>query len=465
MSITLSYPFKVVDPSAEISSLMAAHSPVIITAARKDVAVTSTANSGGFVQVTLATAFTCVIGDRIYLESGVLSKAAIITAVGSTTLITTDLVYSAATAGGFMNNFTQRANYYIETIISKYDSTLTTLTEVGRNISRPSAIGIAKIDISRLAQGCVDMIDIFTHGSVNEKDHHLSAYISPTFTEFWTGSTETPGAGSAIFVANAAMQIGNSYDSNMADYWPILAGTALAKWLSASTKLRYYYDYPFDVSFYMPFNFSGQTLLRETVNVVDGVTVSTTTTAMDDTQHSFINRVMIAMLRTGGTVFSQILRVKANGTIVTENLEIREVSVCKNPFYVKWVNTDGSWNYFMFMVTQVKGRRTSSLGEFGRYIETLSTAKTDTKYLGKESVPFIVFGCETLDTYDIELMESLIDSPEVQYLSNPATWATDGEKWQTIKVDVGSFTTRITKHTQGKIELRGALPEKKLQTQ
>lgn len=474
MSLTYTLPTKNTPQELVLCRWFAAHSPLIITSIRKDAIIDTTSDSGGFVEVFLTDDLTGIaVDDIIYVRSGAIDTYATVTAVTAADQVTTDIVYSADTSGGYLNDHTLRSGYYVKTIIYKSNDALTSSSAIGTNISRPDTKGNLKIDITRNCKTAVDMIDVFQYSSVNAKDTNLSANLTLEFIEMWNGITEgeiddLTVEVDGIYIVNAANQIGYKYDSSMVEYFPtaLTGGADRAKWLSVSDRIRYYSGYPFDIALIQMHELADMKIRERTY--LNGTLAGTTYAAIDETQYSFVNRIMI----TDFAHVSNSLQLKkvsitgisgANQT--TEEIEIESLCIRRNPVYFKWLNVLGGWQYYMFTINQVKGLRSTQIGEFGKYIETLSLAQSDTELLGRDVIPEMSVGAEQLDSYDMLLMESLISSTKVQMLTNPGTWQSEGVKWQTVKLESASYPTRITKQTFNKIDLKFTLPQIQTQTQ
>ncbi len=465
MSLTITYPYRNTPNAGTQSKWFAAHSPIIIKAERKDDVVVSTGNNGGNVQITYTTATVLVVGQYVYIKSGTIDGTYQILSIASTTVCTINLAYSAVTAGGFINFTSARANYYIHTRVQIWDVGIAGFVDFDSTKTSPFTNGIVKIDLTRIAKNSVNMTDSFTHSVLNVKDTNLSSQLHTIFTEVWEGSSELELDADDLYIVNAAMQIGHRFGSNMADFMPIDAHPDdLAKWLSASSKLRFWNNLPFDLSVILPA--LAETVKIEDVRYFDATAIGGGLNPLDNAQKGWVNRVMLQ-----GPYASNINRLRVflvdspDEDHYTEELEVRIMCTPKNPVYLKWINANGGWNYFCFGTKQLRGLKTKTLAEFSKFYEDISLQESDSEYLGKEATPELALFAERLDTYDIELMESLISSPKVMYLTNIDTWEATAEIWHTVKVEPGTIPTRNTRNVFNKIEFKMLLPELNIQTQ
>lgn len=150
----------------------------------------------------------------------------------------------------------------------------------------------------------------------------------------------------------------------------------------------------------------------------------------------------------------------------TEKKEIK-IAQCipRNPVYLKWVGTNGNWNYWLFGVNQIRGINITSGGLFAKFIEDLSLQDSDSKFITKNAVPEMLLAAENLDNDDITGLETLLYSPQVMMLLNPLTWSVIGERWQTVKVVPAKFKIKETRSNVHSIELTIQLIEINIQSQ
>jgi hypothetical protein len=469
MPLTISYPYRNTPNDNVQSRWFAAHSPIILTATRKDDVVVSTQNNGGNVEVTYTTATVLIVGQYVYIKSGAIDGTYPILSIGSTTVCVIDLPWIADTAGGWINFSSLRVNYYIKTLVQIYDPAAG-FVDFKIHKSRPFTTGIAKIDITRSSKSSVNMRDTFSHSAINMKDINLSSRLKVIFTEVWDGSAEAPVDGDEMYFVNAAMQPGHRFASNMADFMMIASGADKAKFLTTTTKLRYWKGFPFDLSFIYPLALGATAINKRELTNAGNNNISDDPYAIDVTQVGWVNRLM---LQEGYDVTDPnidnvdvYIEVDAGSVRMTDMLNIRLMCVPKNAVYLKWVNTGNSgWHYWLFGIKQTRGLKTAIGGRFSKYVEDIGLAESTSEILEKTAIPEMQLIHERLDTYDVDLMESLQSSPRVMWLMNPDDWATTAEQWMTVEVEAGTIPTRNTRNVFNKAEFKILLPELSIQTQ
>jgi hypothetical protein len=147
-----------------------------------------------------------------------------------------------------------------------------------------------------------------------------------------------------------------------------------------------------------------------------------------------------------------------NGNEAGEVLAINVNSECtpKNPFYVRWLNHIGSWEYFMFSFRQSIEKSTGSELLFNPYVRDQETAKgfVETAYL--EATEQITVGAELLSKREYEALSRIIYSPQIEWYCERL------EKWFIITID-DSDVTKDTRNETGSIEITFNLPEPQVQ--
>jgi hypothetical protein len=106
--------------------------------------------------------------------------------------------------------------------------------------------------------------------------------------------------------------------------------------------------------------------------------------------------------------------VPTAGTVVTESIVIKLDNECKdNPIYLRWLNTLGGFDSFMFYFSNEKNIQTSSLGVFQRPYRSLS--EKDYNYTrGKRLSNSLLLGVDGLSQNDYEgIFPDLFASPAI----------------------------------------------------
>ena len=123
---------------------------------------------------------------------------------------------------------------------------------------------------------------------------------------------------------------------------------------------------------------------------------------------------------------------------ITKTITVKVGTVCRNAFYVRWLNTLGGYDSFMFQINQLYNIDVEELGRAGIYVTDVATAEGNlkaTRFRGKPRVQVTMNG---LSKNEAIALQDLRTSTEV-HLWVPAT-----SKWKRIIPLEGSFQSYAT---------------------
>lgn len=138
---------------------------------------------------------------------------------------------------------------------------------------------------------------------------------------------------------------------------------------------------------------------------------------------------------------------------VTEKKRVKIDRDCKsNPVYCTWVNTLGGREQWLFHKVQTEGLQTSREGDFEPHTTDIENSRGQIKDITMFAQPqLVVYG--VVDTEDLEGLKTILYSPNVEVLTNPDTWETDGCKWQIYRPQAGSFKIIDTNEVRNTFEV------------
>ncbi len=125
---------------------------------------------------------------------------------------------------------------------------------------------------------------------------------------------------------------------------------------------------------------------------------------------------------------------------VTEKKTVK-IAHCekRNAVFVTWLDNVGGRNQWLFHTSQIEALSTSSESTFEPYTTDLENSRGQLNDLEIFAQPSIT--CSALIApEDKDGITSLYHSLNIEVLTNPETWETDGCKWQTYRVQKGSFS-------------------------
>lgn len=112
---------------------------------------------------------------------------------------------------------------------------------------------------------------------------------------------------------------------------------------------------------------------------------------------------------------------------------------CDDPIYIRWLQNDGGYSYWLFEQRKTLSFRTSNEQRFDPFIEDIEVAPSVTIVKRKEAENRVFLFADNL-TYDEVLgMRGLLESIQVSGLVNVDTWKSEGAKWQDVFVDTGTY--------------------------
>jgi hypothetical protein len=151
--------------------------------------------------------------------------------------------------------------------------------------------------------------------------------------------------------------------------------------------------------------------------------------------------------------------------IITEK-KLVKIHRCqrRNPVFVSWLDRLGGRNYWLFHTSQVDTLSTTEGQTFEPYTEDLENSRGQINDLSIFVQPSIT--CSALiDPEDKEGIKTLYYSLNVEVLTNPDTWETDGPKWKTYRPQKGSFAMGETGVNQWLVQITFETPYINNQTQ
>ena len=101
----------------------------------------------------------------------------------------------------------------------------------------------------------------------------------------------------------------------------------------------------------------------------------------------------------------------------------------RNPFYVRWINRYGGWDYWMFSKRQTFEREIKNLQTFNPYISDYSIVDGTTVVIDKTVESKLTIGAEGLTATEWNLLSFIADSVLVQWYNE------DSRSWIEIIVE------------------------------
>lgn len=114
-----------------------------------------------------------------------------------------------------------------------------------------------------------------------------------------------------------------------------------------------------------------------------------------------------------------------------------------NPVFLRWKATAGGWGYWLFGYDYKDDLLTNEESTYNNFESDIETSQGATEVWSKSSADDLSVGCNRVKAIHHAGLKSLFESPKVQMLMNPDTWATDGAKWQNVRIKTKSFPVNV----------------------
>lgn len=144
---------------------------------------------------------------------------------------------------------------------------------------------------------------------------------------------------------------------------------------------------------------------------------------------------------------------------VTEKKRIKIDRECKeNPVFISWVNTLGGREHWLFHKKQSKGFITQDGETYEVNQNDLENSRGQTYDFTKEGQDQMIVGTMA-DIEDIEGIKTMLNSVNVEILTNPDTWTIEGPKWKNVRPVPGSFKLYDTDELRNELEITLRFPD------
>lgn len=409
------------DNTSLISRWVSSRQPIFFDAFRTDMLAYSFNDNGGKLRLIISRSIPesteLAVDDILYVKSydGSYNTTGKVTAISSTALylsVDTDIdsVPSMAFVTGYINRLS-RENYYVNVVVNLWnEATQQYITSSFR--WTPSNDGTGRIYVHAYVNRLIKKLNDFDYSGTNKKDIYSSTHFYLSFTEMWNGNTPTTyndGGATPIkyYVIDGTKYHLSKYGQNFLDYVPQIESVATkAKFLSSFKRPTMFFGYPFSLGFIYPKELENFDVTQQLSKYGDEGLIGTVNADIDYAQAGFVNHLTISDILTGDPNRLEVwLRVgdiaqrsyfeggmiedgyfekvpPSIGEIspfdVTEKITIDIVDDChfeEEPIYVRWRNSLGYWDYWLFGNKRFNETQSKSLGTFGKEADEIETSQ------------------------------------------------------------------------------------------
>lgn len=128
----------------------------------------------------------------------------------------------------------------------------------------------------------------------------------------------------------------------------------------------------------------------------------------------------------------------------------------KHPFYVRWINQQGGWDYWMFACRQVMHRERSGVTVFSPYLDDIADAHDKSEIIAMEIAESMAVSTGLINANEWECISRILYSPRIERY-DPHTG-----KWFTLMLEKGNAEKNTASPT-GEIQLTFSLIDPLLQ--
>lgn len=211
--------------------------------------------------------------------------------------------------------------------------------------------------------------------------------------------------------------------------------------------LNYWNGYPFDLTLYAN---------EETITITNEVDLSNV-----DLDFDKISRLVFSDGRTDVSIEDTInLQEGFNnldfGGFFNLNLN-KSVDHCPNGIYLKWINSFGGWNYWLFNRGQ-ENLKTKELGALNNDFNNLEDTISPLVSLGKTSESAIKVREQRIKEYDKVMLSDLLDSAKVYLFTGLPFSQNTFNDWIEVNLSAGTFVLENPRSDLYRLDLTIELP-------
>lgn len=488
-------PFKAIEPTEIKSYFNGVHKPIFFVFERQDIKGVSYSDDGGFIKVTIlgdtVPDTDLIVGNIVNLlyinvdNDIIANKEATITAIttslGFVVDFTTDEAYvSIAPNQGFINIV--RENWYLETSIKGFPALS---EEVVATIETKSDQNfLVSFNVAPFLKQLVLMEEtnvFLTEQYVNKPLSYLYRIESMSY---WSGgngiNVENFDENDFFYYINGVKQNLEKYGNNFADFLQnteiegqkLFTGLKNINTLSTIQKgLNYYYGFPISFHFIMKVDALFNEKINKTVYDINGNILYNNSFNIDNDgffrtfnlTKTFLTAYPTAAYFRIYTFYEEILN-PANKIFSSLTYQYDVNFDCLEGIYLSWLNSDSSRSYWLFNNKSFHTITAENNTNFKPYSSDIETQNFDIIELDNSANEIIsVGGIVTFDKW--EQLQSLFYSLNVEILTNPETWETDGAIFKRVRIEKGTLRQWISNDENVEFEFKIILEQINIQAQ
>jgi hypothetical protein len=473
-------------------NVVAAFNPVVIEMQRQDYKDNTLRSTWNNIYVSIPCGYTfdgeTVIYDgfevgaviQVITESGFAEYFTIlnISTSGGTVYATFDKIWSLFNPFFLaIINFTSRLNFYVTLLIT--DNSFNPKSVELR--FTPDSKGFMRAEISGALRSLLNLNfteNVINPNSVRTDETNLFSPFYFGTEDHWIGSNEGYikyfGAEDVKYCIAGAFQIGDPGNGYYNKYFAnnetsFVYPELMPHWVTQFENPVFFAGFPFTLSFV-----ANQTINAGFEDYFFRYTIQVTNGNLDTYDsdpfifYDFINltRINIPEALTthlagiatyGKKVTIRFGRMESFGFLdclapITLNVK-RPIEQSCNTFYVRWLNTLGGWDYWLFEHKIYEGFKVENGNNYESYFDNISGISDFENVTFKNVSPAVQVGSNTLTRNEAEGLKILATSPKVYWYNEEIS------KWIGVIVEPGTFQLRSTNEEYFNIELTIVKPK------
>jgi hypothetical protein len=301
----------------------------------------------------------------------------------------------------------------------------------------------------------------------NEENLSIGFYFS--ILEKWLGSSNSfPPGGQVNTCIAGAFQIGDPLNGYYDKYYGNTEGTLvypelMPQWITQFQNPVYFYGFPYTLSFLgneQMTNYEGY-FVRIKFFAPDGSEATHITQTFVESPFIGLAKLNIALILSEPAII--------NFTAISKKIEIRfgrgesslfldafapitinvkrAVEQSCNTFYVRWLNTLGGWDYWLFEHKIYEALNVENGANYESYFDEIYSISDYENVSAKNVSPAVQVGSDTLTKNEAEGLKILPTSPKVYWYNEELS------KWIGVIVEPGTFNIRSSKDNYFNVEL------------
>lgn len=211
-------------------------------------------------------------------------------------------------------------------------------------------------------------------------------------------------------------------------------------------RLNYWEGYPFDLTIYGNEN---------EIEIQNLSNVSSGTYQLDK-----ISRLIFSDGRIESSIENDITLEDGLNNLDTQTFNIglnKITNHCSNGIYLKWINSFGGWNYWLFSKGQEQ-LKTKDLGVLNNDFNNLEDTLSPLVSLGKTSETTIKVREQRIKEYDKVILSDLLDSAKVYLFTGTPYQRNYANDWVEVNIASGNFIVENPRSDLYRLDLTIELP-------